>query len=281
MYQALPQSTPKTKFIQNVLTSAPFLLWITLFEKALTDSDEVVRREAIASLKYRNPTGKKTLSFLIGLLENENPKIRKEAATLIQFYYPKFHKEKSTLLNDAIHSSCEQPNLAACKKLLSDLDLILSTLMETPFDERLLRSEIGSDEQCMTPISKTDPRVAHLPKFIELGAMYQIAGLIWSEISPNEMNWKEAMDYCKEKGARLPTKEEQEALGRSFGYHVPGRTYNHLLLENSKKRANWSSSTDPSHYPLRVFSFDAYTGSGSFISSSNKAFLRCVVAGVE
>jgi len=63
-------------------------------------------------------------------------------------------------------------------------------------------------------VLENDPRVTR--NFAALGEMYKIAGFIWSGMAPEGMNHAAAIQYCQglSGGARLPTKEEWEALSR-------------------------------------------------------------------
>ena len=66
----------------------------------------------------------------------------------------------------------------------------------------------------IVPIEQDDSRVT--PDFAALGQMHQVAGLIWSGVALNTMNYTDAIRFCKTLGgkARLPTKEDWIHLGR-------------------------------------------------------------------
>ena len=101
-------------------------------------------------------------------------------------------------------------------------------------------------------ISETDSRIPSL-SFASLGKMHQAGGLIWSGVAPINMSQQQAEDYCKSLGARLPTKEELEALSRAKGYQVPGRKFDSGSPIETKGRWFWSGSVDDSNNNLGFY----------------------------
>jgi hypothetical protein len=74
------------------------------------------------------------------------------------------------------------------------------------------------------------------PAFAAFGNMHEAAGLIWSGVAPERMNWQEAISYCANLrgGARLPTADEYRALGRAMR-----RLQNQYLLPDTYNKYFW------------------------------------------
>ena len=137
--------------------------------------------------------------------------------------------------------------------------------------------EIRPDPNAIIPVMADDPRVSDA--FRRLGNMYQVDGLIWSAVAPNQMNHPDATQYCQSLGggARLPTKKELEALARVLGKDVPGRGFNPELLHDIQNRFFWSSSIPP-ELAEHAFVFDGHGGGiGHYHSKKSHVAVRCVI----
>jgi hypothetical protein len=126
------------------------------------------------------------------------------------------------------------------------------------------------------------------PGFIALGPenVYRIRDprapnqeLTWSHVAPNPpgqpgRTYEEAIEFCRNLGggARLPTKEEYEALIRAMS---PGGRYNPDLLPDMRGRWFWSSG--PNGFD-DAWKFYGNLGNVSIGYRSVRIHVRCVVA---
>jgi hypothetical protein len=125
-------------------------------------------------------------------------------------------------------------------------------------------------ENNLVVIAHNDTRVT--PTFAALGSMYEAAGLIWSGVAPQKMDHATAILYCQSlgEGARLPSKEEWEALSLVIS---PGGQYNPDLLPGTQGWF-WSSSVAST---VRAFRFVSNSGDVAHISlRKNHYYVRCV-----
>ena len=125
----------------------------------------------------------------------------------------------------------------------------------------------------LIPVRQDDPRVT--PEFAALGQMFEAAGLIWSGVAKKTMDHADAIQYCQDlgQGARLPTKEEYEALKLAMS---PEGKYNPYLLPDIQSKYFWSSS----FRPYSDYAFFFFGNNGGFITAhrdDNNASVRCVL----
>jgi hypothetical protein len=108
--------------------------------------------------------------------------------------------------------------------------------------------------------------------FAALGNMYEAAGLIWSGVAPQRMNWQDAKNYCSGlgEGSRLPTADEYRALIRAMS---PGGRYNIDLVPDTSGKWFWSSSPRGDH---DAFFFDADHGNVNEFFRLSAIPVRCV-----
>jgi len=111
--------------------------------------------------------------------------------------------------------------------------------------------------------------------FADLGDIYEAVGLIWSGIASQKMSQSDAMRYCQHLGggARLPTREEWEALAKAMS---TGGRYNSDLLPGTKGKWFWSSSDAPDDADF-AFNFGGKQGSVAFEERSSVGSVRCVI----
>jgi len=126
-------------------------------------------------------------------------------------------------------------------------------------------------------VAPSDPRVSH--DFAALGAVHETAGLIWSAVTPENMNQAAAIQYCQGLGggARLPTKEEWEVLKQVMT--IPSGKYSPKLLPGTKGKWFWSSSVHPT-YAVSAFYFDGSNGGVGRDNRYSFYSVRCVIGGV-
>ncbi len=138
----------------------------------------------------------------------------------------------------------------------------------------------------IAPVLEDYPQFNQLSRqFRALGNMYEVAGLIWSGVAPQNMNQRDAVAYCAGLGggARLPTKDEYIALGQAmggrypewegFGYHVPGYARN--LIPDMHNRLFWSASLTRQEHGDAFF-FNGYYGNVDQYSRDYDRSVRCV-----
>lgn len=104
----------------------------------------------------------------------------------------------------------------------------------------------------------------------------KVGELIWSDIAPNGMSPTErsqidSIKYCSHLDARLPTKEEYEALKRAM---TQNEIYNPDLLEMNG-RLFWTSSTDSNGSNKGAF-FNSIDGKIKDASNTYALSVRCV-----
>jgi hypothetical protein len=140
---------------------------------------------------------------------------------------------------------------------------------------------------------ENDQRLAGYPHFVALGNMYEVENLIWSGVAREGaeflerarregggiryMNWANAKAFCKRlgKGARLPTQEEYDALGRAMGYP---NNYNPDMMADVRQNYFWSSS------PIGDRNAWRFNGIYGHVDSAYRGLngaVRCVVAQAE
>ncbi len=158
----------------------------------------------------------------------------------------------------------------------------------------------------LIPVMEGDERVRGIPAFVRLGSMYQVGNVIWSGVPKREpprgffnprvefivkrMKEREAEQYCRNLGggARLPVREEYEALGRAMGapHHydrnaIPDMAQNYLPphgMVHSDFYFWLLSGHIPSGLVNATFFFNG--NSGGFVGSNpppNEAAVRCVL----
>ncbi len=120
--------------------------------------------------------------------------------------------------------------------------------------------------------------------FAALGPMHEAAGLIWSWAAPDLMNHYDAEIYCKTLRARLPSKQEFEALIKILS---PNGQYDRDLFPIPRVKYGgmefWSSSIlvrDPILYYVLFYRDAAHSFSvdfGSVWSSSRKETVHTVL----
>jgi hypothetical protein len=136
----------------------------------------------------------------------------------------------------------------------------------------------------ISPVLEGDADFDHLPEGMRnMGRenIYRIhdpegrqPDFIVSHVAPTKMNQMEAIDYCKGLGggARLPTKEELETLGRAMGQYQHGGYQINLIPQMNLQF--WSSS-------LLIFGFGSYyfhgqSGHTQVAMSDLPKSVRCV-----
>jgi hypothetical protein len=104
-----------------------------------------------------------------------------------------------------------------------------------------------------------------------------IPDFILSHVVERKMNHDQAVAYCRDQGARLPTKEEYEALGRAMGRDERGKGYQRNLIPEMEDRWFWSSlyglGDDFAYYFYGNFGSVGYVFRNGIYGS-----VRCVVA---
>jgi len=133
--------------------------------------------------------------------------------------------------------------------------------------------ELGANSHSIVQVVPSDPRVSHA--FTALGAVHEAAGLIWSAVAPKKMNQYDAEKYCQGLGARLPTKEDWEALGKIPGPGGKSNFNSDLILPGTKKRWFWSSSSSPP-FASSALRFNGYDGSLNGKDRRINGWVRCV-----
>lgn len=147
----------------------------------------------------------------------------------------------------------------------------------------------ASDDQRVSSTGAVFNRDISIPA---LGEAYRDpSGLIWGSIvmaqgKVNAMTQYSADKYCKDVGARLPTKEEFEQLAKYLGngtaqgyspYLADGKTDFLPGLTSYSNYTFWSSSVYPTH-GLFAFVFHGYTGDASshYYRDFSYKSVRCV-----
>jgi len=125
----------------------------------------------------------------------------------------------------------------------------------------------------IVPIEQDDSRVT--PDFAALGQMHQVAGLIWSGVALNTMNYTDAIRFCKTLGgkARLPTKEDWIHLGRVMTRQ--SEIFNPELFPGMKDRWFWCFSGN--RYDAGIaFYFNGDNGEINYTLRNISGWVRCV-----
>jgi hypothetical protein len=167
-----------------------------LLEQAHLSADQISEEERSVSSQV--------LHLLARSLKDIDPHCRKELTSLIRSLYPSFQELKS----DTELTCKEQSSEVLDQHGLDEgLGPIVTSLTQTEGK--------GNRPSSIIPLSKNDPRVAHLKReFVNLGKMYLVKKLIWSGIAPKDMNQGDAEKFCRDLGARLPTAREFFGLAK-------------------------------------------------------------------
>jgi hypothetical protein len=85
----------------------------------------------------------------------------------------------------------------------------------------------AANDDEIVPVEEGYPLLDRVsPEFRGLGNMHRVGNLIWSGVPRQRMNQAKAAQFCREKGAFLPTRENYEVLSRAMGhpnnYHPVG-----------------------------------------------------------
>lgn len=188
-------------------------------------------------------------------------------------------------------------------RFLSTILLSLFAIGQSAFAEQPICKSI---QECQTVISQAEARLQELSnggsskRTSSTGAIFtpdtsnpslgeaykDPSGLIWGRLvmahgETNPMSQYDADKYCKDGGARLPTKEEFEQLAKYLGkgtangynpYLADGKTD---LLPGLSGHWFWSSSVSPNGTD-NAFSFNGYNGLVYYGSRSSSYAVRCV-----
>jgi hypothetical protein len=102
--------------------------------------------------------------------------------------------------------------------------------------------------------------------------MHEAAGLIWSGVAHQKMNWQQAINYCENLGggARLPTADEYRALVQAMSL---GGQYTASLLPETGGRFFWSSSPFAAAYAVY---FQGRLGDVFADPPTSRISVRCV-----
>ncbi len=136
--------------------------------------------------------------------------------------------------------------------------------------------------QTVLPVLADHPRIHELSaRFRALGDMYEVSGLIWSGVAPEDMGHADAVTFCGAlgNGARLPTKGEYLALSRAMGARDPEHNhfegYHFTRLPNMRNRWFWSTSVSQREDGFAFY----FSGTGGYVQDyvcSGLGSVRCV-----
>ena len=107
----------------------------------------------------------------------------------------------------------------------------------SPLDKKFISQLYPKDDFIYVPVD--DARVSKT--LSALGDLFESAGVIWSGVVQQKMNYPDACQHCQSAGARLPTQQEWETLARAM--RADG-SYDPDLLPGTKEEEFWSSTVD-------------------------------------